>query len=99
MKGKKPHKLPISGLKVRQILQPLKILLREYHAKFVLIILNLDEIDTFLLHLAFLLKKRTREKKTQSEANMAKCQNLLNLVGRYLGVCYDIFCMLEMLHN
>ena len=58
-----------------------------------LIILNLDEMDTFVLHLTFLLKKRTREKKTKSEANMEKCQNLLNLVGRHLGVMISSACL------
>lgn len=63
-----------------------------------LTILNLGEMDTLLLHLTFLLKKRARKQKAHSEVNTAKCPNLPNWVDRSVGVCHVLF-MLEMLQN
>lgn len=58
--------------------------------------LNLDEMDTFPLHLTFLLKKGTIKQKTL-KANTAKRPHLLDLVDRYVGVGH-VSLMLEKLN-
>lgn len=96
MRGKKPHKLPIFGLKVIRIL-----VIRNTVKRMPCIICA----DNFELrwngHISFpfnISSKENKEAEGTLKAKTAKCPDLLNLVDRCVGVGH-VSLMLEMLLN
>lgn len=98
MRGKKkPHKLPIFGLKV------IRILVIRNTVKRISCIICANNFELrWNGHISFTFnissKKENKEAESTLKAKTAKCPNLLNVVDRYVGVGH-VSLMLEMLLN